>query len=90
LTEETGYQARSWRSLLAFFVSPGILDERMQLYLATDMEPGPPAREPGEEIENVIVTWEEALDLLHRGEIEDAKTIIGLLIGQQHRHDSPG
>ncbi len=85
LIEETGYRARIWTPLHEFFVSPGILDERMYLYLAADLEPGTPAREPGEEIENVVLAWDDALALVHRGEIEDAKTIIGLLVGQDHR-----
>ena len=85
LTEETGYRARRWQPLHQFYLSPGILDERMHLFLATELEAGMPAREPGEEIENVVLGWDEALRLVYRGEIEDAKTIVGLLLGQQHR-----
>ena len=85
LIEESGYRAGHWRPLHEFYVSPGILDERMYLFLASDLQAGPPAREPGEEIENVVVPWAEALEMIRRGEIEDAKTIIGLLLGQEYR-----
>lgn len=85
LIEETGYRAGRWQPLPSFWVSPGILDERMHLFLATALEAGPPAREPGEEIENVVVDWEEALAMVRQGDIEDAKTLIGLLLVQSHR-----
>ncbi len=42
LTEETGYTASKWRPLHEFFLSPGILDERMHLFLAQGLEEGPP------------------------------------------------
>jgi ADP-ribose pyrophosphatase len=79
LIEETGYRATRIEFLHAFYLSPGILDERMHLFLATGLAPGPTAREEGEEIENLVVPWSEALAMVMRGEIEDAKTIVGLL-----------
>ncbi|MEC9004035.1 MAG: NUDIX hydrolase [Planctomycetota bacterium] len=79
LTEETGYQAQHMQHLHGFFLSPGILDEWMQLYVATDLVAGPPAREPGETIENLIVPWEQAIQWVHEQKIHDAKTMVGLL-----------
>ena len=79
LIEETGYRAAKIELLHAFFLSPGILDEKMHLYLATGLVEGKPAREEGEEIENLVVPWNEAIDLVFRGAIKDAKTIVGLL-----------
>ncbi len=78
LLEETGYRADRWERLPGFFVSPGILDERMELFLATGLTPGNPAREPGEEIENEILSWDEIERRIDSGEIEDAKTLVGL------------
>ncbi len=78
LLEETGYRADRWERLPGFFVSPGILDERMELFLATGLTPGNPAREPGEEIENAILSWDEIERRIDSGEIEDAKTLVGL------------
>ncbi len=80
LMEETGYREGTWSLLQSFFVSPGILDERMHLFLAKGLEPGPPAREPGEDIRNVVVPWQEAMAMVQRGDIEDAKTLVGLLL----------
>jgi ADP-ribose pyrophosphatase len=79
LIEETGFRATRVEFLHAFFLSPGILDEKMHLYLATGLTAGNTALEDGEEIENWIVSVNEAIDMIFRGEIEDAKTIVGLL-----------
>jgi ADP-ribose pyrophosphatase len=79
LQEETGYRAQRVELLHAFYLSPGILDERMHLFLATGLTPGDPAREAGEQIKNLIVPWDEALNLVHTRRIQDAKTIVGLL-----------
>ena len=79
LTEETGHVCRSIRGLTDFNMSPGIINERMFLYLATGLTPGPPAREPGEEIENLVVAWDEAMTMVADGRIKDAKSLVGLL-----------
>ena len=81
LHEETGYQVPPDRltRLTSFFAAPGILDERMHLYLAEDLVAGEPQREPEEEIENYVVTVQEAMDLLRQGAVQDAKTMIGLM-----------
>ena len=79
LTEETGYRAAQLRHLCAFYAAPGNMDEEMTLVLATGLTPGPPQREAGEEIENLVVPWSEAIDLVREGQIRDAKTMLGLL-----------
>ena len=68
-----------------FFLSPGILDERMHLFHAQKLVPGSPEREPSEQIENVILSWEESIHLIQSGQIEDAKTIVGLLYFDRFR-----
>jgi len=83
LEEETGYHAAQWRFLQTFYLSPGILDERMHLYVASGLTAGAPHREPGEEIENLIVPWRTALEWVDSGQIEDAKTLVGLLLGER-------
>lgn len=80
LIEETGYRCDSLRLLQQFFLSPGILDERMHLFVAENLIAGPPAREPGEQIENLVVPWNEAMRMVEQGEIHDAKTLVGLLM----------
>jgi ADP-ribose pyrophosphatase len=80
LQEETGYTAASWQELLAFYPAPGILDERMHLFVARGLTSGSPAREPGEEIENLVLSWDEALRLVREGQIVDGKTVLSLLL----------
>ena len=79
LIEETGYRAGRIQHLHSFYLSPGIMDERMHLFVATELTEVGAAREPGEEIENWIVSWDEALDLVAQGQIQDAKSLVGLL-----------
>ncbi len=85
LQEETGYTVESWRELPAFFMSPGILNERMHVFVAEGLTQGPPAREAGEQIENLLVDWKEAVAMVERGEIEDAKTIVAILMWDRLR-----
>ena len=79
LAEETGYRAGELEELISYYPSPGVLSERMWIYVARDLTAGDPAREPNEEIENFIVEWQDALAMIERGEIRDGKTIIALL-----------
>lgn len=79
LEEETGYQSGRLELLNEFWMSPGILNEQMRLYLAADLTAGPSQREAGEEIENLVLPWAEALRLAESGQIADGKTLVGLL-----------
>ena len=79
LAEETGYQAAHLEPLATYYPSPGVLNEQMWVFVARDLTPGPPAREDNEEIENLVVTWDDAMDMVDRGEIEDSKTLVALL-----------
>jgi ADP-ribose pyrophosphatase len=78
LAEETGYRADRMEELAVFYPSPGITNERIWIYAAHGLMAGDPAREPNEEIENLVVSWAEAMQMLERGEIQDGKTIIAL------------
>ncbi len=79
LIEETGFRAGRIEKLCEFFVSPGILNERMHLFLAQDLVAGQAQPEPGETIEPLVVPWDEAVRMAMDGTIEDAKSILGLL-----------
>jgi ADP-ribose pyrophosphatase len=79
LAEETGYRAARLELLHSFFLSPGILDERMHLFLATDLTAGDAQREVNEEIENLVVPWTQAVSWVQQRQIDDAKTMVGLL-----------
>lgn len=79
LEEETGYRAGSVTRLCDFFMSPGILRERMFVFLASELQPGEPRLEGGEQIEAMPVRWDEAMQLVATGQIHDAKTLAALL-----------
>lgn len=80
LLEETGYRAGRIEGLGSFWMSPGILRERMHLFVAGDLRPGPQALEPGEEITTRVVPWDDAVAMCLDGRIDDAKTIAGILL----------
>ncbi|MEI6239287.1 MAG: NUDIX domain-containing protein [Planctomycetia bacterium] len=80
LAEETGYRAGRMASLGGFWMSPGILHERMHLFVAEDLVPGPQALEPGEQIRTRVVPVAEAVAMCLDGRIQDAKTVAGLLL----------
>jgi ADP-ribose pyrophosphatase len=79
LIEETGYRAAQFQELLSYYPSPGVLSERMWIFMASGLTPGQHAREANEEIENLVLSWDEAVAMVDRGEIHDGKTIIALL-----------
>lgn len=85
LAEETGYRAGRLERLGEFFVSPGILHERMHLFAAHELDAGPTALEPTEDIQTALVTWAQAWQMLDAGAIRDAKTLIALLWFQRRR-----
>ena len=68
--------------------SPGVMDERMYLYLCEDLRPGPAAHQLDEELQPVIVPWEEAMAMAEDGRIEDAKTLLALMICDRLRRRS--
>jgi ADP-ribose pyrophosphatase len=82
LEEETGYRAGRWERLTSFWSAPGFATELMHVYLATDLEPAHEGRlgpEEDERLELERVSWPDAVELVDRGEIADAKSLVGLL-----------
>jgi ADP-ribose diphosphatase len=78
LEEETGLTGGSWRELAAFYTTPGFCRERMHVFAAEGVERGAASPEDDEELE--LVYW-RVDDIAERlGEIEDAKTLAGLLL----------
>ena len=80
LEEELGYVAGKLEKLNEFFVSPGFCEEKMWVYLATELSPTQQKLDEDEVIEIVQVSFIEALEMIAAGEIEDAKTIVGLML----------
>jgi ADP-ribose pyrophosphatase len=85
LMEETGYRARNWKKLLSFWVSPGFVAEKMNLYVATDLIQGDASPMEDERIE---IGWFKPAEIdkwIRSGKLQDAKTIIGFLAWSRRR-----
>ena len=78
LKEECGLTGGEWRELAAFWTTPGFCRERMHLFAAEGVEHGQLSPAPDEELE--LVRWPIAEIGEHLHEIEDAKTLAGLLL----------
>ena len=84
LVEETGYHAGRLEKLAEFFPSPGILAERMHLFLATELEKREASPDADESLELVELPWERALALEPGKDVRDAKTIVALSFLRRH------
>jgi len=80
LEEELGLFAARLEKLSEFFVSPGFLEEKMWVYLATELSEGKQKLDDDEVIDVVRLPIADALEMITSGEIQDAKTIIGLIL----------
>jgi ADP-ribose pyrophosphatase len=78
LREECGLTGGDWRELGAFWTTPGFCREYMHLYLAEDVKAGDADPDEDEEVE--IVQWRVDELMAKLEEIEDAKTLAGLLL----------
>ena len=79
LREETGYRARTLKSLLEFYPSPGILSEKMHLVEARDLRLSKAQPDTDERIELGLFTVKELMNMARSNEIQDAKTLVGIL-----------
>jgi ADP-ribose pyrophosphatase len=80
LEEELGFVAGRIEKLAEFFVSPGFCEEKMWVYLATDLTETKQRLEADEILEVTRIPFSQALSMITTGEIEDAKTIIGVML----------
>jgi ADP-ribose pyrophosphatase len=80
LEEELGLVAGTLVKLSEFFVSPGFCEEKMWVYLATEMTETKQQLEDDEILDIARLPFAQALEMITGGEIEDAKTIIGLMM----------
>jgi ADP-ribose pyrophosphatase len=78
LAEETGLTGGTWRRAAAFYTTPGFCRERMHLFFAHDLERG--SAEPAEDEELELIRWQVGELESRLGELEDAKTLAGLLL----------
>nr|MBA2734463.1 NUDIX hydrolase [Acidobacteriota bacterium] len=80
LEEEIGVRAGCLEKLAEFFSTPGFCEEKLWVYLATDLTETTQNLEADEMLEIVRVPFSRAFEMIADGEIEDAKTIIGLMM----------
>lgn len=78
--QEIGFRAGRIEKLAEFYSTPGFCEEKLHVYLATDLTPSSQALDHDEVVEVVYLPFAEAAQLAERGGIEDSKTIIALLL----------
>ena len=79
LSEETGLGAQRWDHLGAIVTIPSFCDERIELYLARELNDAPGELDHDEVISATRVDLDETLAMIARGEMVDAKSIVALL-----------
>ncbi len=84
LVEEIGFWPEELKLLSSFYSSPGFSNEILHLYLASKLVKKQVTYNPGEILEVETHLFQEALKKITVGEIEDGKTIIGLLMAAHH------
>ncbi len=85
LLEETGYTAAAWEYRGYLYASPGVMNEKLHLFIAQNLTAGTAKPEVDEELEPRTVAFDEALRMCFNGEIKDAKTITTILLWDRLR-----
>ncbi len=83
LAEETGYTARDVRHLISFYPTCGYSNEHLHIYICKDLVKGEQHLDRDECIDLEWIDADEIIELITRGEIQDSKTIIGILFARQ-------
>ena len=78
LKEETGLGAREWRRVVDFYSSPGFCTEKMHLFWAIGLDQGKQDLDADEQITCRRLPLVQAMEMARRGEIADAKSLVGL------------
>lgn len=84
LLEETGITAANWRHLCDVITSPGFCDEKISLYLATDLSRGSARPDEDEFLDAFSLPYSELIRKIYRGEIQDQKSICALLMARPY------
>jgi ADP-ribose pyrophosphatase len=82
IEQETGFRARHLEKLAEFYTTPGFCEEKLHIYLATGLVAAPRQLDHDEFVDVVDLPLADAVDMAKRGEIEDSKTIIALLLAE--------
>lgn len=85
LQEETGCTAQQFDHLFTFYTTPGFTDEKIHLFMATGLVAGETKHEADEFLDLQPMLLSRALEMVEAGEIQDAKTALGLLFAAGFR-----
>lgn len=80
LEQEIGWRAGRLEKLCEFYPTPGFCEEKLHVYLATELQPATQQLDEDELIEIVYLPLPEAVEMAMRGALVDSKTIIALLL----------
>ena len=89
LIEETGYSAGQWHRLGEITPVPGYSNERIHIFLATELQPADQNLDEDEVIQVQAVDFLKAIEMIGDGEIQDAKSIAGLFLASQWLEAAP-
>lgn len=78
LQEETGFRADKFTSLGEIWLAPGLTNEQMKLFIATDLTPSALPQDLDEHIELAPMPFAQALHWAETGQFADAKTVVGI------------
>lgn len=84
LFEETGYSSNKMEYIIEFYTSPGFSNEKIYLFLATELEKGNANPKDDEYIKIEKFDIMELVEMVKRGEINDSKTIIAILLAEKY------
>lgn len=90
LAEETGFVPGDLQLVYSFYTSPGFADERISLFYARDLSAGPDHPDEDEFVTVHALTADELRQMLGSGQVDDAKTLVGLLWWLYRRIDTNG
>ena len=82
LREETGYTASEWHFLTRMKPSVGYTTEELHIFLAKDLTPGETDFDDNEAIDQVLIDFDEAFNMVTKGEITDGKTIVAICLAK--------
>ncbi|HSH37070.1 NUDIX hydrolase [Schnuerera sp.] len=84
LIEETGCIAKKMEYIFEFYTSPGFSDEKIYLFLATELEFGMEEPSEGEYIKVKKMKIDDLINMVNKGEINDSKTIISIFFAEKY------
>jgi len=86
LKEETGYTAKKISPLLTYWPTPAFANEVLHLYIAEGLRAGRMRTDEDEFLQCVTVPFKKALEMVRRGQIQDSKTVVGILACAAYGH----